>query len=107
MDPNYTFTQQEIDEGKTMAGIAYIGLIGLLVAYLADKENRFVLYHCQQSIVNCILSFTIIGIPIATIFTIIGAIYGFSGKVEPLPLIGQLGFKFNLLKPDQPADPQA
>lgn len=108
MVPNFTFTQQEIDEGKTMAGVAYITWIGLLIAYLTGKDNRFTLYHCQQSIVNCILTFIpFIGWAVMLVFTIIGALNGFGGKAVPLPVIGQFGFKLNLLKPDQGTAPQA
>ncbi|HOD18800.1 MAG TPA: hypothetical protein PLV86_03420 [Candidatus Fermentibacter daniensis] len=114
MDPNYTFTQQEIDEGKTMAGIAYITWIGLLIAYLTGKENRFVLYHCQQSII--LLIAMLLGIiPVigwlwalfCLVLLVIGALNGFGGKAVPLPLIGQFGFKLNLLKPDQSGEPHA
>lgn len=108
MDPNYTFTQQEIDEGKTMAGVAYITWIGLLIAYLTGKENRFVLYHCQQSIVNWVLLFIpFLGWAIHVVFLVIGALNGFGGKAVPLPIIGKFGFKLNILKPDQAAGPQA
>ena len=114
MDPNFTFTQQEIDEGKAMAGVAYLTWIGWLIAYLTGKENRFTLYHCQQALV-LLIGMLLIAIPIlgwiwgvfCLVLLVMGALNGFGCKAVPLPVIGQFGFKLNLLKPDQGAAPQA
>ena len=103
----YNISQQEIDDGKGLGGLAYITWIGALIAYLAGKENRYVLYHVQQAIVLIIASILIAipfigwlwGIFVLVCF-IIGIINGFGGKVQPLPLIGNIGLKFNLVKPD-------
>jgi uncharacterized membrane protein len=111
----FTFTQKEIDEGKVLAGVSYLGWIGFLIGYLVGKENRYTLYHAQQALALCILS-VFIAIPFlgwflislaVIVLLIIGLINGFGGKVAPLPIIGQFGFKFGLLKADQPAAPQA
>ncbi len=104
----YNITQKEIDEGKGLGGLAYITWIGLLIAFLTGKENRYVMYHVQQGLVLLIASLLtvipFIGWFLWSIFilvcAIIGIINGFSGKVQPLPLIGKLGYKFNLVKPD-------
>lgn len=120
MDQNYTFTPQEIEEGKTLAGVAYLTWVGLLIAYLTGKENRFTLYHCQQSLALFIAGLLAVipfigwlwGIGVFVLM-IIGALSGFGGKVQPLPVIGQFGFKLNLLKSDSaptpppPASPNA
>jgi len=114
MDYDLTFTQQEIDEGKGLAGVAYLTFIGFLVALIAGKENRFVMYHVQQALILYLVltagSFLAI-IPFlgclvilvvwvfAIVCVIIGATNGFGGKVVPLPIIGQWGLKFNLVKP--------
>ncbi len=107
MENQYTFTQQEIDDGKVLAGIAYFGIIGFLIAFLAGKENRFTLYHAQQGL---ILAIAIVLVPIpfigwlwgifCLVLCIMGLINGFSGNVKVLPLLGPLGMKVNLLKPD-------
>jgi uncharacterized membrane protein len=110
----FTFTQKEIDDGKVMAGIAYFGFIGFLIAYLVGKENRFTLYHAQQGLVLAI-ALLLSPIPIigwlwgigCLVLFIMGLLNGFGGKVAPLPLLGPLAFKFGLLKPDQAAAPQA
>lgn len=103
----FNITQKEIDDGKGLAGLAYITWVGLLIAFLTGKENRFVMYHVQQGLVLLIASLLVvipfIGWFLWSIFilvcVIIGLINGFSGKVQPLPLIGKLGYKFNLVKP--------
>jgi len=103
----YNITQQEIEDGKGLGGLAYITWIGTLIAYLAGKENRYVLYHVQQGIV-LILAFILVAIPFigwlwgvfCLVCFIIGIINGFGGKVQPLPLIGNIGLKFNLVKPN-------
>ncbi len=105
MDNEFSFTQQEIEDGKVLAGIAYLGIIGFLIAYLAGKENRFTLYHAQQGLVLAI-GFLLTPIPIigwlwglfCLVLLVMGLINGFSGKVQPLPLLGGIGFSIKLLK---------
>jgi len=110
----FTFTQKEIDDGKVMAGISYFGFIGFLIGYLVGKDNRFTLYHAQQGLVLAIAMLLSVipfigwlwGIFCLVLF-IMGILNGFGGKVAPLPVLGSIGFKFGLLKPDQPAAPAA
>ena len=102
-------TPEEIESGKTMAIIAYfIFFVPLLVE--EAKKNKFAMYHTEQAIVLLILNL-IVGI-VATItcgiglilyipllvFYIMGIVYAAQGQVKPLPLIGQFGEKFNLVK---------
>ena len=102
---DFTFTEEEINDGKALAGIAYFGLIGFLIAFLAGGDKRFVLYHAQQGLILAI-AFLLSPIPvlgwliaiIALVLWIIGMINGFTGQVKPLPIVGGLGFKFHLLK---------
>lgn len=107
MEPNYNISQHDIEEGKVLAGVAYLGIIGFIIAFLVGKDNRYVLYHAQQALVVAI-GFVLSPIPIIGwilgvfmfVMMIIGLINGFSGKVQPLPLIGSIGFKIGLLKND-------
>ncbi len=111
---DYNITPQEIEEGKGMAGLAYLTWVGLLIAFLVGKDNRYTMYHVQQSLALMIGWFAlsiiavipilgwivaIVGNIAALVFLIMGIINGFGGKVQPLPMIGQFGFKFNLVKP--------
>lgn len=102
--------QQTINEGKTMAIVSYLTVIGLLIAYLVnnDKKNEFVKFHIGQSIRVVLLSvalFIVLGIINAMIgmgflnilrwapfvFAILGIINANNGKAEKLPIIGSIG----------------
>jgi len=45
-------TQKEIQSGKTLAIVSYIGIIGLIIAYFLnnDKKNNFVNFNIRQSL---------------------------------------------------------
>jgi uncharacterized membrane protein len=102
-------TPEEAEAGKTMAIIAYfIFFVPLLVE--EAKKNKFAMYHTEQSIVLIILNviIAIVGtitcgigfilyIPLL-VFYIIGIINAAKGEAKPMPLIGQFGEKFNLVK---------
>ncbi|MCB0721483.1 MAG: hypothetical protein KDC42_04180 [Ignavibacteriae bacterium] len=102
-------TPEEIESGKTMAIIAY--LIFFVPLLMEDmRKNKFVMFHTEQSIVlvclNVIASIVafitcgiglILYIPIL-VFLIMGIMNAANGKVQPLPLVGQFGEKFNLVK---------
>ena len=121
MANQFNITAAEIEEGKTMGGIAYFGLLGFLIAYLTNKENKYVVYHAQQSLLLVICMIVtpipvvgwIIGVGAFVLF-IIGLLNGFKGEVKPLPLIGEIAYKFGLIKPaesqaapEAPAEPGA
>lgn len=87
-------SQDEIEKGKSMAAIAYLVFFIPLVID-EYKKNKFVMFHTEQAIVCLILNlFCGIGI----IFAIIGLINALGGKVVELPLVGQFGRNFNLVK---------
>lgn len=101
------YTAQDIEKGKTMAGLAYLLFFLPLVACPDSKYGRF---HANQSLIllitviagNIILGLIpIIGwilLPVFGIATMVlavmGLINGFSGKAKELPLIG----KFTIIK---------
>jgi uncharacterized membrane protein len=112
---------EEIEAGKTMAFISYLSVIVGLPLFIIPlvvedmKKNKFTMYHTEQAIVLYIVS--LIGwvagtigsivcvgavlyllVLLAWIFGIIGIINSFGGKVTPIPLFGQFGEKFNLVK---------
>ncbi|RPI18331.1 MAG: hypothetical protein EHM58_05730 [Ignavibacteriae bacterium] len=107
-------TPQEVESGKTMAIIAYfIFFVPLLVE--EARNNKFAMYHTEQSILILILN--VVGLILGTIgsFVCIGAIFylinlfafvlwvmglinAIQGQAKPVPLVGQYGEKFNLVK---------
>jgi uncharacterized membrane protein len=102
-------TPEEIQQGKTMAIVAY--LIFFIPLLMDDmRKNKFVMFHTEQSIVLLLLNVAagIIGtitcgiglvlyIP-WLILLIMGIMNAANGEVKPLPVIGIYGEKFNLVK---------
>lgn len=101
--------QTTIDEGKTIAIICYITIIGLIIAYILNnsKNNPFAKFHIEQSVRIVLLGFanfllawvlpyslnvitTIISIGIFVLI-ILGIVNAVNGKTTPLPVIGTIG----------------
>jgi uncharacterized membrane protein len=95
-----------ISEGKTIAIIAYITFIGLIIAFVLniEKKNSFALYHIRQSlglvlvalvlgIVNIIPILgwvvSIVGSIILLIMWISGLMSALNGKEKPVFLLGE------------------
>lgn len=95
-----------IEQGKTMAIIAYITIFGLLIAFIMnnDKKNTFAAYHIRQCVglgAVGLASYIIGKIPfigwIASILIsifllvlwIIGLISAINGEEKPVPVLGE------------------
>ena len=92
------------DNGKTVAIISYITLIGWIIAFIMNNNNKteFGSYHLRQSlgiilvgialaIVNSFLNIAMLGwiIQIGIIvFWILGFIGAVQGEKKPVPLLG-------------------
>jgi len=111
MTTAFNISSSDIDNGKAMAGISYFGIIGFIIAMVTSRENRFVVYHAQQSLLPILLFFVrfVPGTPFivdgiaglaAFVLFVIGLLNGFSGKVKPLPVVGELAYHFGLCKPE-------
>jgi len=102
--------QNTINEGKTMAIIAYITVIGTIIAWFMnkDKNNAFAAYHIKQGwklfffgLAIWLISFVLIMVTqiaaigylgyITWIFVILGIMNASGGKEQPLPVIGTIG----------------
>ncbi|WP_298236719.1 hypothetical protein [uncultured Algibacter sp.] len=99
-------TQQDIDEGKGLAIVSYLAIIGIIIAYFmnSDKKNLFTNFHIRQSL-GLWLMFHLLGF-VATSFDSWGVSSGFyiffsvlfiygligaiSGKPQTVPLLGDL-----------------
>ena len=115
MSTAFNISSSDIESGKAMAGISYFGILGFIIALLTSRENRFVMFHAQQALIPTILVFirflpgtpffvdSIAGLAGFVLF-IIGLINGFGGKVQPLPLLGELAYNFGICKPDSNAE---
>lgn len=113
------------DDSKLFAFLAvFLGIIGFVIALLAKKEDKYVMYYAKQSLVLTIFGFGIwiVYAVLATIITlvtfgfgiflvapvgmilwlaflvlwVIGWIYALSGEMKYIPFIGKFADKFNL-----------
>ena len=99
--------QKTIDEGKTMAIVSYITVIGLIIAYFInkDKQNAFTAFHIKQairvfifSIIWAIIMMVLVMVTKSSmisylgyaswIFIILGIMNAAGGKEQKVPLIG-------------------
>ena len=104
-------TNQESDasvkeEGKTIAIIAYLTIIGLIIAFVmnSEKKNEFASYHIKQSLgvglTGLALSFiniipilgwiiSILGFFVIVFMWLMGVINALNLKEKPVPLLGE------------------
>ncbi|MEX1382358.1 DUF4870 domain-containing protein [Lutibacter sp.] len=97
---------QTVNEGKTTAIIAYLWVIGLIIAFIMnnDKKNSFAAFHIRQMIGFNIFSLAntfiignyfglwtsgLIGLGLLVLW-IIGLIGAAQGEEKSMPLIGDL-----------------
>lgn len=111
MARTFNISAADIEQGKAMAGISYFTVLGFLIAVLTSRDNRYVMYHAQQSLMVVIIAFiryipftpgildTLAGLAAFVLF-IFGIINGFGGKVQPLPLVGELAYGLGICKPE-------
>lgn len=119
-----SITEAEIQDGKTMAILAYLGIL-FIIPLLAARDKKFAMYHTEQAIalwiafiviyiamwilmfivgqisssLACIIS--ILGIIpwlAYVVLWIMGLINAVGGKVKELPVVGPWGAKLNLVK---------
>jgi uncharacterized membrane protein len=117
-----SITEAEIQDGKTMAILAYIIWI---IPLIAARDQKFAMYHTEQAIMMWIVTIiayiivfvlSVIFSQISTVFTciftilffivwlfliilaIMGIINAAGGKIKELPIIGSYGTKLNLVK---------
>ncbi|MBD0779275.1 hypothetical protein HPE56_15855 [Maribacter sp. ANRC-HE7] len=95
-----------VSEGKNIAIIAYITIIGLIIAFVMnnDKKDAFAAYHIKQSLglaatavalgiigIIPILGWiiNILGILVLLYMWIIGLMNAFNEKENPVPFLGE------------------
>ena len=109
------FPENDIQQNKAMAVLAYFGLL-VLIPLFAAKQSRYARFHTNQglalsiaaiiySVVYGILSSIVLAISwrlyfVLTIFSVVGVFFfvlmiigivnAASGKTKPLPLIGKM-----------------
>ncbi len=102
-----TYTSEDIEKGKTMAGLSYLLFF---LPLIACPESKYAKFHANQALLllivgivgNVILGIIpIIGWVLLPVFGIgvlvlgiMGLVHGFGGKAKKLPLIA----RFDILK---------
>ncbi|WP_223551813.1 DUF4870 domain-containing protein [Aestuariivivens sp. NBU2969] len=98
--------QQEINEGKTLAFVSYLTIIGTIIAYFMnnDKKNPFISFHTRQAL-GLWLTYFVLGWVISavdswyatlafwiffSVLFIFGIVSALGGKSQPVPLLGEL-----------------
>lgn len=104
-------TAVSINEGKTTAIIAYLTVIGLVVAFVmnAEKKNSFARYHIVQSIGLMCCGFglgliswvpflgwlaAIAGCILMLVLWITGLMNAAAGREKPVPVLGSFFVKW-------------
>lgn len=97
-------SQQEINDGKVMSVLAYLGCL-LLIPLIAANKNKFVRFHLNQglilliaSVIGGLVSFipyvgTVLNSAIAIVvfvFMVMGIVNACQGQMKGLPLIGDI-----------------
>jgi uncharacterized membrane protein len=117
-----SITEADIQDGKTMAILAYIFFI---IPLLTSRDKKFAMYHTEQAIglwiafiviyivviiLNIIVSkisssmacvISILGLLpwlAYVVLWIMGLLNAIGGKVKELPVVGKFGAKLNLVK---------
>ena len=89
-------SKEEIEKGKTMAIVTYLGIIGFVIALATDgKSNEYTRFHMNQALPFIIatlvgvipfLGWILIWIPM--IMLIMGLINAAQGNMKRLPMFG-------------------
>lgn len=94
------------ETGKTTAIIAYITVIGLIIAFVqnSEKKSAFAAYHIRQSLGLMLSGFvlgfiniipilgwiiSILGVLVLVIFWIVGLMNAINGRAAPVPVLGE------------------
>ena len=99
-------TQQDIEQGKGLAIISYLTIIGTIIAYFMnnDKKNIFTSFHVRQALGLWLTYFILAWVVSAVnswfatlgfwiffgVLFIFGFINAIGGKAQSVPLVGEL-----------------
>lgn len=108
MENNTTQAEREINisDDKTLAIVAYLTVIGLVVALIMNKEKKsaFAAFHVKQSCILCALGFAVFLVGMVPLLGwvisffgslfllylwIMGLFNAINGKVKPVPVFGR------------------
>ncbi len=93
---------KDVQDNKLWAFLGYLGIL-CLIPLLAKKDSKFAQFHAKQGLVMLIGYFFVwipfvgwlLGIALFILW-IMAVISVFSGKMKPLPVIGDIAAKINI-----------
>lgn len=105
-DPIIIMDPESIEDGKMIAIISYLTVIGLIIAILLnnDKKNPFAFLHIRQSlgiwVAGLVLGLValipflgwlifIVGSILIFVMWVVGLFNAFNGKAKPVPVLGK------------------
>jgi uncharacterized membrane protein len=103
--PVQSSSESAVEEGKTIALIAYLTIVGLVIALVMnnDKKNTFAAFHIKQSLGIMLTGFAVglvswipfLGwlVGFAALFVLVylwvsGLLYAINGKEKVVPILG-------------------
>lgn len=104
------------DDARLFAFLGiFLTVLGFILVYATRKDDKYAMYYGKQGLVLfiswvfvCIISAIVIWVPIfgqliaellqiaMVLLWITGMIYSLSGKMKPIPLVGEFADKINL-----------
>lgn len=102
------------DDAKLMAFLAaFLSIFGFIIAYIAKKDDKYVMFYAKQSVIvfiACVIVWVISGIVgwipviglaimvvlniITIVLWVLSWIYALSGKMKEVPIVGIYARKF-------------
>ncbi len=106
MERNTLQRQDTTDRGKTIAIIAYLTFIGLIIAFVMnnEKKEQFASFHIKQSLGLALTGFSLsfimvipilgwvvgfLGFFLLLFLWVVGIINVVNGKEKPVPILGE------------------
>lgn len=102
VSPDQQAGAKDVEENKLWAILGYLGIL-CLIPLLAKRDSKFAQFHAKQGLVLFIGEFFVwvpifgwlLGIIIFVLW-IIGIVNVLSGKMKPLPIVGEIASKINI-----------
>lgn len=111
-DDTELFDKNDIESGKVMAILSYIGIL-CLIPFFAEKNNKYVIYHAKQGLnlfvleiiasaavsmfsiilfflffIGGLIGFAVSGLSLA--LSVIGIVNVCNGKAKELPIVNKI-----------------
>jgi len=95
---------EKVKEGKVLAALSYIWIIGVIVLLFTKRENDYVVFHAKQATtltlgMSIVMLIPIIGWIIGLILAVVavvGIVMAALGKRFEIPIVKEIASKMNI-----------